>query len=440
MEADWVAKRSLLRHLITLHPTWTNSDLATCLGHSESWVKKWRKRFREADPNDQHVLLSLSRARKTPPPSTSFEVIQRILELRDHPPENLQRVPGPKALLYYLPRHAEGLPQGEHLPRSTRTIWKILRTNDRIQEEHRRKRQPLELREPMQEIQIDFKDDSTVPADPLGKRQHVVETCNFVDAGTSVWLYAPVHGEFTAETALDAVVQFLRQYGLPAMLTFDRDPRWLASPGGRDFPSPFVRFLLCLGIEPNICPPHRPDKNCYVERLHRTYKEECLLVHRPATLEQVREVTETFQAHYNEERPHQGRACGNAPPRVAYPTLPILPPVPAQVDPDLWLQNLHGRALVRMARSNGTVSVDDVRYYVRQDLAGRVISLIVDASDKAFDLLLGATRIKRLPIKGLYGQALPFEQYVTLMQQEAHSDGPRSRLSYRSFRQSSLWD
>jgi transposase InsO family protein len=440
MEAEWVAKRSLLRHLITLRPTWTTSDLATCLGHSESWVKKWRKRFREADPNDHHVLLSHSRARKTPPPSTSPEVIQRILELRDHPPENLQRVPGPKALLYYLPRHAVGLPQGVHLPRSTRTIWQILRTNDRIQEEHRRKRQPLELREPMQEIQIDFKDDSTVPADPLGKRQHVVETCNFVDAGTSVWLYAPVHGEFTAETALDAVVQFLHQYGLPAMLTFDRDPRWLGSPGGRDFPSPFVRFLLCLGIQPTICPPHRPDKNCYVERLHRTYKEECLLVHRPATLEQVREVTEVFRAHYNEERPHQGRACGNVPPRVAYPTLPMLPPVPAQVDPDRWLQSLHGRALVRMVRSNGTVSVDDVRYYVRQDLAGQVISLIVDASDKEFDLLLGATHIKRLPIKGLSGQALPFEQYVTLMQQEAHSDGHRSRLSYHSFRQSGLWD
>jgi hypothetical protein len=53
---------------------------------------------------------------------------------------------------------------------------------------------------------------------------------------------------------------------------------------------------------------------------------------------------------------------------------------------------------------------------------------------------LSAHRIKRLPIKGLYAQALPFEQYVTLMQQKAHSDGHRSRLSYRSFRQSSLWN
>ncbi len=28
MEADWVTKRSMLRHLITLHPTWTTSELA----------------------------------------------------------------------------------------------------------------------------------------------------------------------------------------------------------------------------------------------------------------------------------------------------------------------------------------------------------------------------------------------------------------------------
>jgi transposase len=71
-------------------------------------------------------------------------------------------------------------------------------------------------------------------------------------------------------------VEFLQRSGLPAMLTFDRDPRWVGSASGRDFPSAFVRFLLCLGIQPTICLPHRPDKSCYVERLHRTYKYECL--------------------------------------------------------------------------------------------------------------------------------------------------------------------
>ena len=109
MEASWIAERSMLRHLLALHPTWSSAEVARCLGRSLSWVKKWRKRFHKAAPDDQQVLRSRSRARHTPPPSTPPEVVQRLLDLRDQPPENLQRVPGPRALLYYLPRHTEGL-------------------------------------------------------------------------------------------------------------------------------------------------------------------------------------------------------------------------------------------------------------------------------------------------------------------------------------------
>jgi hypothetical protein len=78
---------------------------------------------------------------------------------------------------------------------------------------------------------------------------------------------------------------------------------------------------------PNICPPHRPDKNAYVERYHRTYKQECLLVHRPSTLSEVRTVTEQFLHHYNEERPlkaaslrQSSPACGLSHPTSAFPT------------------------------------------------------------------------------------------------------------------------
>ncbi len=59
----------------------------------------------------------------------------------------------------------------------------------------------------------------------------------------------------------------------------------------------------CLGIEPNICPPHQPDKNPFVERFHRTLGHECLQLSRPGTLQEVREVTEAFLQHYNWERP-----------------------------------------------------------------------------------------------------------------------------------------
>jgi hypothetical protein len=126
-----------------------------------------------------------------------------------------------------------------------------------------------------------------------------------------------------------------------------------------------------------------------VERYHRTYKQECLLVHRPSTLEEVRVVTEEFQQHSNEQRPHQGRACGNRPPRVACPELPRLPPLPTTVQPDRWLQQFHQHAFVRTVGSDGCVMVDLHTYYVSQRLAGQPVALVVDAEDALLRDLAG---------------------------------------------------
>ncbi len=186
--------------------------------------------------------------------------------------------------------------------------------------------------------------------------------------------------------------------------------RSVGSASGRDFPSAFVRFLFCLGIQPNICPPHRPDKNCYVERLHRTYKSECLLIHRPATVAQVREVTEAFMIHYNTERPHQGRSCNNIPPRVAFPTLPPCPQSQRRSTRIAGSRRIDGQAFARSVRADGSVTIDDVRYYVSHQLAGQRINLVVHAPDNVFDLLHGATRIKRMPIKGHDAQAVAFRR------------------------------
>jgi hypothetical protein len=131
-------------------------------------------------------------------------------------------------------------------------------------------------------------------------------------AGTSILLQAQGRDDFHAETAFDAVVAFLRGSGLPRLFTFDRDPRWVGSQSGRDFPSALRRFLLCLGVEPNVCPPHQPQKQADVERYHRSYKYEWRLLHRPGTLQEAGEVTRAYQDHYNWQRPHQGRSCRHA--------------------------------------------------------------------------------------------------------------------------------
>src|SRR6266699_3154444 len=121
--------------------------------------------------------------------------------------------------LYYLPRDPELQQRTETLPRSTRTIWKILRRNDRISQKKQRKRKPLERPLPLEEVQMDFKDVSSVPADPAGKQQHVVEVFNFVDAGTSILLEAQVQADFHGQTALEAVIHYLQRYGLPPKIT-----------------------------------------------------------------------------------------------------------------------------------------------------------------------------------------------------------------------------
>jgi len=82
-------------------------ELAQAIGCSVSWVKKWRKRLGEGDPQDPALLCSCSRAHSAPYFRWDERVIKRIVEMRFAPPENLKRVPGPRALLYYLPRDPE---------------------------------------------------------------------------------------------------------------------------------------------------------------------------------------------------------------------------------------------------------------------------------------------------------------------------------------------
>ena len=422
MEAVYYAARANLRRLLTQYPTWTHQQYAQAVGMSLGWVKQWLKRLREAPPDDEVVLHGQSRARKHPPERISEVVVERILQMRDQPPEHLGRTPGPKALLYYLPRDAELAASGLRLPRSSRTIYRLLREAGRIRRRLPHLQEPCERPAPLSHWQLDFKDVSTVPAEVDGKQQHVVEVLNTVDMGTSVLVQAQVRADFNAETTLQEVASLLRTHGCPQQLTFDRDVRFVSSPQGSDFPSALVRFCHCLGVAVRVCDPHHPEQNGFVERYHRSYQEECLAVQRPATLEQVQAVTEQFQQHYNYERPHQGRSCGNRPPRTAFPLLPELPKVPDVVNPDRWLQVSDGLHVVRTVRRNGTVRIDLKDYYVGQALAGQRVALHLSAKAGAWLVIQGTKLLKSLPLKGLYAAALPFEPFVQLMMQQARAE------------------
>ncbi len=176
------------------------------------------------------------------------------------------------------------------------------------------------------------------------------------------------------------------------------------------------------------------ESNAYVERFHRTYGQECLQIYHPSTLQEVREVTEAFLQHYNYERPHQGRVCGNVPPRVAFPILPTLPALPERVDPDAWLASLDQKMYLRHVGRDGCVNVDLTTYYIGPQMAGRTVLLQVRAEHQQFAVWYRDQIVKLLPIKGLIGQQMLLDDYLQYIKQEALA-APR-RSSVRGGRQS----
>ncbi len=436
MMIAYYGARANVYYLWQQHPTWKHAAFAAALGYSTAWVKKWLKRLREEQaagvPLEQ-TLQGHCRARKHLPTKTHPLVVEQILAIRDQPPEGLRRVPGQEAIRYYLERDP-ALPFFQLPVPSCKTIYRVLKRHQRIPERGKPVHQPLERPAPMSAWQIDFKDVSSVPADPQGKRKHVVETLNIIDTGTSVVLDAHVRADFTAETALAAVASTLAKHGRPQSITLDRDPRWVGSPQGSDFPAALLRFGACLGIQIHVCDPQQPQQNSFVERYHRTYQEECLALDRPADLEQAQAVTAAFVRHYNVERPHQGLSCGNRPPLIAFPQLPALPALPTTVDPDSWLVPLDGLHVERKVDQHGMISLDLKRYYVSAHLVGHHVVLQLDATLRCVQVLHEHQLITSLPLRGLVGHPLSFEQFLTHLLPQARAQARLRSLQERKYR------
>jgi hypothetical protein len=205
MEEEWIVDRARLRELMRKRPRLTQRELAHQVGRSVGWVKKWSKRLRAANPNDDEVLHRRASPRCCPRTRRTDRIVERVLAIRDQPPDHLQRTPGPKAILYYLNQDNSLRDCPQAIPRSTRTIWQILDEAGRIVRRVPSEHLPLERADPLQAWQIDWKDATTVPPDPDGKRQHVVEILNVVDTGTSILLDSLPRTDYAADTALLAL-------------------------------------------------------------------------------------------------------------------------------------------------------------------------------------------------------------------------------------------
>jgi len=136
------------------------SGLSTGIGPGDRALAELGQKMAQAareirDPSDSQLVCSRSRAQHAPYFRWDIRLTQRIMQMRLAPPEHLKRVPGPRALLSSLPPDPQ-LPAARiPLPRSSRTIWKILHATGCLLTRCKEPPHPSELRAPVEEIQLD---------------------------------------------------------------------------------------------------------------------------------------------------------------------------------------------------------------------------------------------------------------------------------------------
>jgi hypothetical protein len=173
----------------------------------------------------------------------------------------------------------------------------------------------------------------------------------------------------------------------------------------------------------------RPDLKPFVERSIRTLKYECLWQKHPENPSHAQAILTEYRHFYNHERAHQGSACRNQPPFTAFPTLPILPSVPSEVDPDKWLSHYHGKVFRRRLSAKGSTTVDEQSYYVGSSYAGKLVRFHLDANKRCFQIVSDGKSVKEVDIEGLYGQRLSITQYIERMMLEARSQERRLAMA-----------
>ena len=412
LETQRIIARIQLYELLRQHPDQSNRTYAGQLNRSEKWVRKWRARFKAHPPQTLADFFSESRTPHSCPQAIAPCVQDAVAELRETLSVQYNR-PAGAALIHVELKQRPDL-ASYRLPKSRRTITKILRERGYIVSPRKRVRHPLPLTAPMEEWEMDF-------CEVWVRGEGPFEFFLVVDRGTSRVIHLEGCPGYHSESALMAVARLFTLYGLPKRLRFDRDARWVASWTSDSFPAPLVRFLRVLGVEPVICPPRRPDKKPYVEHGVKTLKYEWLGRHVWTTHAELEEVASQFKAYYHRQRRHFGAACQGETPDQAFPVLPSLPEVPQTVQPNAWLTHYHRRFYRRRVSSGGVIQIDKSIYYVGPQYAKRQVWAMLDANARQFHIIEDGKILTSLPIQGLQAEEATLSSYIRTMQDEARS-------------------
>jgi putative transposase len=166
-----------------------------------------------------------------------------------------------------------------------------------------RLRQPLAAPDRLNEIwALDFMADALYGGRPF-------RTLNVIDEGNREALGIEVATSIPAQRVIRVMEQLIDIYGKPNSIRVDN--------GSELTSSAFTEWCEEQHIELRFIQPGKPDQNAYIERFNRTYRNEVLDAYVFDSIEQVREITESWLPEYNEERPHD--SLGRVPPLMFMP-------------------------------------------------------------------------------------------------------------------------
>jgi len=118
-------------------------------------------------------------------------------------------------------------------------------------------------------------------------------TLNLIDEGNRQVLGIEVAHSIPSLRVIRVMEQLIEMHGKPRALHLDNGPEFTAIA--------FTEWCASHGIEARFIQPGKPDQNAFIERFNNTYRDEVLDAYVFESIEQVREVTETWLREYNEE-------------------------------------------------------------------------------------------------------------------------------------------
>lgn len=350
-EAKLVSERERAIHL--LRSGYRVSEVASALGRSTSWVRKWRQRY---EAEGWAGLNSRSRAPQSCPRRVQPEIGQAVRRVRSEleagrsDPDQLHYI-GASTIQTRL--RSEGIQ-----PPSTASIERILH---RAGMTHARRRPAEEViyphlhpTQPHQLCQVDI-----VPCF-IAKRQSVA-CFNAIDV-VSRYPDGQPYAQRRAVDSVSFLVHVWQTGGIAAYTQMDNEGCFS---GGHTHPGVLGRVLrlgLYVGTEIVFSPLRHPESNGTVERFHQDYLEH---VWRPCVftaLEQVAPQSQRFMDAYRQRHDHTALA-GRSPAECHFQSQPRLLAADFQLPARLPLTE--GRVhFMRLVSPHRTVSLLNLDWQV----------------------------------------------------------------------------